>query len=44
MRTAVIVSILLLLLGVEILSLTVLCGWVYYAVFVLFREAGRKGY
>ena len=44
MKLAVLMSILFLCMSNEIISLCVLCGWVFWFAAVLLREAGEHGY
>lgn len=44
MKLAVFMSVLFLCMNSEIISLCVLCGWMFYAVGVLMWKAGEKGY
>lgn len=44
MKLAVLMSILFLCMSNEIISLLVLCGWVFWFAGVLIREAGEHGY
>lgn len=44
MKLAVTMSIIFLLMNSEIISLCVLCGWVFYAAGMLMWKAGEHGY
>lgn len=44
MKLAVLLSVIFLAMSNEIISLGVLCGWVFWFAAVLLREAGEHGY
>lgn len=44
MKLAVFMSAVLLCMNSEVISLCVLCGWVFYAAAVLMSKAGEHGY
>ena len=44
MKMAIVMSALFLMMNNEIISLCVVCGWVFFAIAVLFQKAGEHGY